>query len=301
MELEKWNMAVLDSLLKYREIERDSFDFKGRKLHELETHLCAMANSVTGILAIGVDDPSSDSPTAIFTKNGFRKGTEAPTLNSINNYVAKVDPLPRVTHIVLPRETDPPGNDFYVILKVEGLESQRPYTIKDTSQIFVRIGGSTRPASRTTIANLFVNLLERRNSVRKLQVHCILLRNELILTAHEIDTVDSNYTGIIPLLDLQAFKDAVSSAEWFLSEQNLLGHVSSTGSITGGLYNNIHELNILNTTIDVLNKEQMNRGVRYTNFKIVLDKWKPYRNEFKDIIVSLEDIIKRCTTYLQTV
>jgi predicted NAD/FAD-binding protein len=48
-------------------------------------------------------------------------------------------------------------------------------------------------------------------------------------------------------------------------------------------------------------KEQMNRGVRYTNFKVVLDKWKPYRNEFNDIIVSLEDIIKRCTTYLQSV
>ena len=122
-------MAVLDSLLKYREIERDSFDFKGRKLHELETHLCAMANTVTGILALGVDDPSSTSPTAIFTKNGFRKGTEAPTLNSINNFVGKVDPLPRVTHMVL---TDPQSNDFYVILKVEGSESQRPYTIKDT-------------------------------------------------------------------------------------------------------------------------------------------------------------------------
>ena len=229
------------------EIEQDRFDFKGRKLQELETHLCAMANTVTGILALGVDDPSSDSPTAIFTKNGFRKGTEAPMLNSINNFVAKVDPLPRVTHMVLP---DP--RHFYVILKVEVLESQRSYTIKDTSQIFVRIGGSTRPASRTTIANLFVNLLERRNNIRKLQVHCSLLRNELILTAHVIDTVD-NYTGIIPLLDLQAFKDAVLSAEWFLSEQNLLGHVSSTGTITGGLYNDIHELNILNTTIDVLN------------------------------------------------
>ncbi len=173
-------------------------------------------------------------------------------------------------------------------------------TIKDTAQIFVRVGGSTRPASRATIANLFVNLFERRNSIRKLQVHCILLRNELILTAQVIDTVDSNYTGIIPLLDLQAFKDATLSAEWFLREQNLLGDVSITGTITGGLYNNIHELNILNTTIDVINKEQMNRGGRYTNFSLVLDKWKPHRNEFKNIIGSLEDIIKRCTKFLQS-
>jgi hypothetical protein len=103
------------------------------------------------------------------------------------------------------------------------------------------------------------------------------------------------------LLDLQAFKDAGLSAEWFLREQNLLGDVSNTGTITGGLYNNIHELNILNTTIDVINKEQMNRGGRYTNFRIILDKWKPYRNEFKNIIVSLEGIIRRCTRYLQSV
>jgi hypothetical protein len=80
--------------------------------------------------------------------------------------------------------------------------------------------------------------------------------NELILTAQVIDTVDSNYTGIIPLLDLEACRDAALSAEWFLREQNLLGDVSSTGTITSGLYNNIHELNILNTTIDVINNNK---------------------------------------------
>jgi hypothetical protein len=257
--------------------------------------MCAMANTITGILALGVDDPPSDN--AVFTKNGFRKGTEEDTLNSITNYVAKVDPLPRVTHKVL---TDQPDAPFYVILKVEGLESQRPYIIKDTSQIFVRIGGSTRPASRTTIANLFINLLERRNSIRKLQVHCSLLRNELILTADVICTVDDNYTGIIPLLDIQAFKDAVLSAEWFLSEQNLLGQVDSTVTVIGGLYKDIHELNTLNTTIDIFNKEQMNRGARYSMSRSVLDKWKTHRIEFKNIILSLEDIIKRCTKFLQT-
>ena len=300
MELEGWSIAVLDSLLKYRDIERDSFDFKGRKLHRLEIHLCAMANTVTGILALGVDEPSPASPMTIFTKNGFRKGTEDPTLNSIYNYVAKVDPLPRVTHIVLPRETDPQSNRYYVILKVEGSTPQRPYTIKGTSEIFVRIGGSTRPATRTTIANLFVNLLEMRDNVRRLQVHCSLLRSELILIAHEIDKVDNNYTGIIPLLDLQAFRDASLSAEWFLSEQNLLGSVDRTGTTTGGLYTNIHELNILSTTIDCFNKEQMNRGGRYTSFGQVLDKWKPHRNEFKSIVTSLEDIVQRCAKFLQS-
>jgi hypothetical protein len=298
LELEEWNMAVLDNLLKFREIERDSFDFKGRKLNKLEIHLCAMANTVTGILGLGVDDPTSTNPTAIFTKNGFREDTDGQTLNSINNYVAKVDPLPRVSHKILP---DPVSSQFYIILKIEGLESQRPYTIKDTGQIFVRIGGSTRPASRTTIANLFLNLIERRNSIKKLRVHCSLLRHELISTTQIIDTIDNRYTGVIPLLDLDAFKDALLSAEWFLSEQNLMGDIDSTGTtMTGGLYNNIHELNILNTTIDGFNKEQMNRGARYSIFSLVLDKWKPHRNEFNGIVSSLEDIIKRCAKFLQS-
>lgn len=33
------------------------------------------------------------------------------------------------------------------------------------------------------------------SSIRKLRVHCDLLRNELILTAQVIDTVDNNHTG----------------------------------------------------------------------------------------------------------
>jgi hypothetical protein len=297
MELEEWNMDVLNTLLKYRDIERDSFDFKGKKLDGLKTHVCAMANTITGILGLGVDDLASASPTAVFTKNGFRKGTEDETLNSVYNHVAKVDPVPKVTHKVL---TDQSDDDFYVILKIEGLESQRPYLIKDTAQIYVRIGGSTRLASRATIANLFVNLLERRNTIRKLQVHCRLLRNELLFTAQVIDTVDDNYIGIIPLLDLQAFTGAVLSAEWFLSEQNLLGGVDSIGTVIGGLYNDIYELNILNTTLDILNKEQMNRSVRYKMSKTVLDKWRPHRKEFNNIILSLENIIERCTRYLQS-
>lgn len=98
----------------------------------------------------------------------------------------------------------------------------------------------------------------------------------------------------------RASRNASLSAEWFLSDQDLLGSVDSTGTTTGGLYINIHVLNILDTTIDCFNKEQMNRGGRYTSFGLVLDKWKPHRNEFKSIIVSLEDTIKRCAKFLQS-
>lgn len=295
IELDGWNMTVLDTLLKYKDIERDHFDFKGKILSELDNHVCAMANTITGILCLGIKDPASTSPSVVFTKDGFRTGKEDETLNLINNFVAKVDPIPRVTNKVL---NDQNGKHFYVILKVEGSASQRPYMVKDSGQIFVRIGGSTRPASRTTIANLFINLLERRNSILKLQSHSSLLRSELILTSEVISTINE-YLGTIPLLDLKAFKDAVLSAEWFLRDQNLLGQVEVSNT-QGGLYTNIHELDVLNTTIDILNKEQMNRYSRFQMSKPVLDKWKSNRIEFRNIILFLNDIIRRCDTFLQS-
>jgi hypothetical protein len=297
MELKDWNMDVLDTLLKYRDIERDTFDFKGGELSKLEKDVCAMANTITGVLCLGIKDPASHSPTDLFIKDGFRSGTEDKTINSIYNFVVKVDPVPTVTHKVL---DDQNAKQFYVLLKVEGSASQRPYMIKDTGQIFVRIGSSSRPASRTTIANLFINILERRNNILKLQSHCRLLRNELLLTAAEIKKVKEDYLGIISQLDLNAFKDAVLSAEWFLRDQNLLGEVRSSDSTSGGLYTNIQELNILNTTIDILNREQMNRPARYQMSKAVLDKWKNDQNWFNGIISFLDDIVIRCDNFLQS-
>ena len=55
MEFDQWNMDVLNELLKHRDIERDYFDFKSTKLNKLGESLCAMANTITGILCLGVD------------------------------------------------------------------------------------------------------------------------------------------------------------------------------------------------------------------------------------------------------
>jgi hypothetical protein len=298
MELEEWNMKVLEDLLIYRDIERDSFDFKSKynNLKGLETHVCAMANIITGVLCLGIKDPQSKSQAAVFTKDGFPGGKENTWQNTINNYVAKVDPIPKVTQKSL---HEPDNRHFYVVLKVEGSVSQRPYMVKDAGQIFVRIGSSTRPASRTTIANLFINLLERRHNILKLQSHCRLLRNELILIAETIPSVDEGYIGIIPQLDLGAFKDAIISAEWFLHDENILGEVN-IDSYIGGVYTNLQELNTLTTTIDIINKGELNRSVRYQHCKLVLDRWKANHNHFKGIIKDLEGIIARCDRFLQS-
>lgn len=56
----------------------------------------------------------------------------------------------------------------------------------------------------------------------------------------------------------------------------------SKGTIEGGVYTNIDEINIFNTTIDCFNKEQqMDRGERYSSFGEVWMNGNPHRNELK--------------------
>jgi predicted HTH transcriptional regulator len=92
MDLEEWgDITILNNLVKHRGIERENFDFKskdivfGRKVEKerLESQLCAMANTNTGILCLGVDNVKSTSPTAEFKPNGFRIGTEEEIKKSI--------------------------------------------------------------------------------------------------------------------------------------------------------------------------------------------------------------------------
>ena len=92
MDLEEWRtkeLCLLNELIKYRDIERDNFDFKSKDIvfgkkgdkERLEHHLCAMANTITGILCLGIDDPvSHTNPNFTFRPNGFRKDAKGDIL-----------------------------------------------------------------------------------------------------------------------------------------------------------------------------------------------------------------------------
>jgi hypothetical protein len=53
-DLDQWNLKVLDSLLKIGRIESETFDFKGPDFKELNVDICAMANTSTGIIVLGI-------------------------------------------------------------------------------------------------------------------------------------------------------------------------------------------------------------------------------------------------------
>ena len=47
-KLEDWDIAILNSLVNLRDIESETFDFKGPDFKELVNHFCAFANYSKG-------------------------------------------------------------------------------------------------------------------------------------------------------------------------------------------------------------------------------------------------------------
>jgi predicted HTH transcriptional regulator len=54
--IEDWDLQTLNKLVTLRDIERESFDFKGPKFQDLSDHICAMANTAGGYLVLGIDE-----------------------------------------------------------------------------------------------------------------------------------------------------------------------------------------------------------------------------------------------------
>jgi predicted HTH transcriptional regulator len=154
-----WNIDILNKLITFRDIESDVFDFKGSDFSDLAIHLCAMANNGGGTLVLGIDeDKTSEGHLLGFKKIGFSVGKENFMDREVGNRVFQVEPNPKVEI----KNIEDTNDKFYIALQIIGEESRKPYMIKDRAQFFVRINGSTRPASRTVVSNLFVNAIQKK-------------------------------------------------------------------------------------------------------------------------------------------
>jgi predicted HTH transcriptional regulator len=102
MELEQWDISTLHKLTKLRDIERETFDFKGTDkgtdFTELYKHICAFANfPINGIIVLGIEEEKSTSGFLIqFSKKGFDLNKEDWVRNEINNQMANVEPTPKL-------------------------------------------------------------------------------------------------------------------------------------------------------------------------------------------------------------
>ena len=148
--LEDWDIEILDKLVQLRDIEGETFDFKGTKLSGLEEHICAMANTSGGQIVLGVDEITDSSGNLLgFKKMGFSQGKEDDIGLDIGNAMFKIDPVPKlgIRHIA-----DEAEKKFYTVLKVEIYDIDRPYFFKQMQPAEERL--------RQRLANIIKSLIE---------------------------------------------------------------------------------------------------------------------------------------------
>jgi len=148
-KLEDWDIAILNSLVNLRDIESETFDFKGPDFKELANHFCAFANYSKDYMVLGIKEDKCNGYPIGFKKVGFDRDREDWVRNEVNNAMVNVEPLliVNIKHLY-------DNNRLYPVLNIEGKDVKKPY-----SQFFIRIGASTTPASRTTVLNLYSNLI----------------------------------------------------------------------------------------------------------------------------------------------
>jgi len=134
-KIKSWNLETINELIKLRDIESEKFDFKGKKMGDLSTHLCAFANTHGGHIVLGADENKKNHVLIDFKKNGFREGKEDEVKKEIRNYQVQIEPTPE-----LKTEIIPDGEKFYVVIKIENNEIKKPYFIKEKGVCYVRIG-----------------------------------------------------------------------------------------------------------------------------------------------------------------
>ncbi len=243
-DLDEWEISVIDELIKYPSIESESLDLKS-DINELENHISAMANSSGGFLVLGIKEIKSDNGKAIlrYEKIGFDINTQEQTIHRIGNALYEIDPIP-TTKI---RYLQDDGKIFPVI-KIENEITKKPFIIKNKGQFYVRIDSSTRPASRSTVLNLFGASLEQTKSIKTLQATLSITKDELEKTVEHLRGTGSSIHSKIPTVDLTFLRNAIISANWFLIENELLNNTRYENFIFV-----IHTIEWLNVKINTFN------------------------------------------------
>lgn len=69
------------------------------------------------------------------------------------------------------------------------------FVLRNHGQCYIRVGNSSRPASRSVVLNLFGDFIERKTSARKLVAYTEILKEELINVSNDIDHAGKFWPG----------------------------------------------------------------------------------------------------------
>lgn len=245
--LEEWNIEKLDELIQYVGIESDTLDFK-KEANKLEEHICAMANTKGGYIVLGINQIKSKDGKKIirFAKKGFTRGKEDNIKNDITNYALHLEPVPNMGIIHIHEKN---GKKFYTVLKIENINSSKPYFVTSTDQCFVRIQASKIRANRSVIFNLFSTNIEQRKNLESLRSSCGLAKESFRHVLDGIHMVSPDSTMKTSTIDLSYLRNTAISCDWFLKENDLWGEHMGQRSHTLGINSLLHDLELMNTYV----------------------------------------------------
>src|SRR5437867_2711992 len=248
-----------------------------------------MANRSGGVLAIGIEEPAVNGQP--FVKSGFEPGRKNTILADIGNYSHKVEPHPTIDH----REIDDTNGKFYIIVKVGSRATDIPYAIKDKGQFYVRVGASSRPASRNTVLNMFSGMREKVRDVERLRASVVSVKNSYIHLSQLVGKGDYGSWQMFPLLDLSFVKNAILEADWFLVETGLLGEIAESGG-GSGMHVHLRDLEQMNTYIKAFNETFEPSQKQHMDG--ALEPHAKGRSGYTAMIPFLEGVIKECDKFL---
>jgi hypothetical protein len=155
----------------------------------------------------------------------------------------------------------------------------------------MRVGNSSKPASRSIILNLLNNFLERRNSVQRLRIITNFLKESLKSTIEEIEPFHPQ--SIITPIDLRILKDTLVLTEWFLSENQLMGGHLSPHSQSHGVYTRLRDLELLNLYIQEYNSTvDIQKKIKERQY------WHIKSTKYEDRIAFWDGIVKKTDDFL---
>jgi hypothetical protein len=301
-DLDQWNLKVLDSLLKIGRIESETFDFKGPDFKELNVDICAMANTSTGIIVLGISPEKKSGRVIGYQKVGFSPSEGDNIHNSIGNAKFNVEPMPDIKYIDLEEIDSSSGivSKFYSVLKIEGKDIEKPYFVKGKGQCYVRAGPTSTPASRTTVLNLYSNLKQKQNNLERFYMCVNLLKESIMFTTEALERED--FSGIIKIapINLNLVKNAMASVEWFLVDNDLLGgHIETNYIKSGRFYSYLQELELLNIYINAYNVEaDPAKKDKLKTYMAEAQFWNPGTDKVKHLINFLNTVEKKAQDFL---
>ena len=286
-----WTNQIIYELVRYVDIESESFDFKlePNKLYE---DICAMANTVGGFIVLGIDEIKEKGKIIEFKPRGFENGQQDDIGTKIGNSIVNVEPTPIVELEHIPASDE---NVFFTVVKITGKNSEKPYFVKGTDQCYVRIQNSSRRVGRTTVLNLFSSTIEQRRNMENLLGSTSLLKESLLHTSDLLSSVGSSLPEKVSPLDLFFIKNAIITSMWFFTENDLFGKHLQDGYRVG-ITTFLHKLDNLNADLEAYNNSTDHKTKELMLRK--LESWKKGYGEVRSTSEFLDDVIKKANEFI---